>query len=88
MTSDHSHSAGLCKRESMAVGIGMSARGAVELVIAGIALNAGLFDINGGDSRITESLFSSIVIMAVVTTLMVPILLKWVIHSHAGFWND
>ncbi len=80
--------AGLHRRESMAVGIGMSARGAVELVIAGIALNAGLFDINGGDTRITESLFSSIVIMAVVTTLMVPVLLKWVINSHAEIWGD
>lgn len=80
--------AGLRRRESMAVGIGMSARGAVELVIAGIALNAGLFDMNGGDTRITESLFSSIVIMAVVTTLMVPVLMKWIINSHAEIWDD
>lgn len=79
---------GLNKRESFAVGVGMSARGAVELVIAGIALNAGLFDVSEVESHITESLFSSIVIMAVVTTLMVPVLLKWVINSNAEIWGD
>lgn len=34
---------GLSKRDALAVGIGMSGRGAVELIIAGIALRAGLF---------------------------------------------
>ena len=79
---------GLPKRESFAVGIGMSARGAVELVIAGIALDAGMFDMPNGGSRIGESLFSSIVIMAVVTTLMVPIILKWVMRSNRAMWGD
>lgn len=79
---------GLGKRESFAVGVGMSARGAVELVIAGIALDAGLFDVPSGDSQIPENLFSSIVIMAVVTTLIVPVLLKWVMSSSAEAWGD
>ncbi|MBT3703947.1 MAG: cation:proton antiporter [Alphaproteobacteria bacterium] len=79
---------GLGKRESFAVGVGMSARGAVELVIAGIALDAGLFDVKGSDSPITESLFSSIVIMAVVTTLLVPVLLKRVMNSKPESWGD
>ena len=79
---------GLGKRESFAVGVGMSARGAVELVIAGIALDAGLFDVSSGESEVSESLFSSIVIMAVVTTLMVPVLLKWVMSSSAVTWGD
>lgn len=34
---------GFDRRESLAIGAGMSARGAVELIIAGIALRAGLF---------------------------------------------
>lgn len=79
---------GLSHRESFAVGIGMSARGAVELVIAGIALDAGLFDMSNGDTRIADSLFSAIVIMAVVTTLMVPVILKWVMKSNADYWGD
>jgi Kef-type K+ transport system membrane component KefB len=79
---------GLGKRESFAVGVGMSARGAVELVIAGIALDAGLFDVTGGSSPIAESLFSSIVIMAVVTTVLVPVLLKRVMNSKPESWGD
>ena len=67
---------GLSRQESIAVGVGMSARGAVELVIAGIALDAGLFAVQVENSKISDSLFSSIVIMAVVTTLMVPVILK------------
>lgn len=78
---------GLSKRESLAIGIGMSARGAVELVIAGIALDAGLFDIASGASLIPENLFSSIVIMAVATTLLVPVLLKRVM-STSETWGD
>lgn len=66
---------GLSRSESAAVGIGMSARGAVELVIAGIALKAGLFATPEGDP-IVANLFSALVIMAVVTTLLAPVLLK------------
>lgn len=80
--------AGLPRRESFAVGVGMSARGAVELVIAGIALDAGLFDIPGSSSIIADSLFSAIVIMAVVTTLVAPVLLKWIMHTHRESWGD
>ena len=67
---------GLTNRESAAVGVGMSARGAVELVIADIALEAGLFATEPGSPLVVEHLFSSVVIMAVLTTLVTPILLK------------
>jgi Kef-type K+ transport system membrane component KefB len=73
--------AGLSGRESAAVGVGMSARGAVELVIADIALEAGLFDSMGEPSPIIDNLFSAVVIMAVVTTLATPILLKRIYSS-------
>ena len=52
---------------ALAVGIGMSGRGAVELIIASIALEAGLFD---QPDPIVANLFSALVIMAVVTTPM------------------
>jgi len=58
---------GFGKRESLAIGFGMNARGAVELVIAGIALQAAL---------ITQELFSIIVVMALVTTIIAPAAMK------------
>jgi Kef-type K+ transport system membrane component KefB len=53
----------------------MNARGAVELIIADIALRAGLFNLPG-DSEIIQNLFSAVVIMAIVTTLITPLVLK------------
>ena len=67
--------AGLGRQESAAVGAGMSARGAVELVIADIALEAGLFDLPD-PTPVVEHTFHAVVIMAVVTTLLTPVLLK------------
>jgi len=53
--------AGLSSRESWAVGFGMSARGAMEIILGQIALQYGL---------INDELFVAIVIMAIVTSLM------------------
>lgn len=60
---------GLSTRESAAVGIGLSGRGAVELIIASIALEAGLFN---QPHPIVANLFSALVITAVVTTIIMP----------------
>jgi Kef-type K+ transport system membrane component KefB len=54
----------------------MSGRGAVELIIAGVALEAGLFLQPTPPGIIVQSLFSAIVIMAVVTTVATPIALR------------
>ncbi len=67
---------GFNRREAMAVGVGMSARGAVELIIADIALRAGLFTHPEPVPAIVANLFSAVVIMAVVTTVLTPILLR------------
>jgi len=67
---------GFSRRESLAVGTAMSARGAVELIVAGIALRAGLFSRPDPAPPIVEYMFSSIVIVAIVTTLAVPVLLR------------
>lgn len=67
---------GLSPQESAAVGVGMSARGAVELVIADIALEAGLFEVGSETSPVITHMFSAVVIMAVITTLVTPLLLK------------
>ena len=68
--------AGFSKRESVLVGVGMSGRGAVELIIAGVALEAGLFLHPTPPGVIVQSLFSAIVIMALVTTMVTPIVLR------------
>lgn len=53
-------------REGIAVGAGMNGRGAVEIIVAEIALSAGIID---------ERVFSLLVFMAVFTTATVPVLL-------------
>src|SRR6185437_126 len=60
--------AGFTGRESLAVGSGMNARGSTEVIIASIGLSMGL---------INESFFTAIVVMAVVTTLAMPPMLRW-----------
>lgn len=52
---------GISSRESMGIGILMNARGLMELIIINIGLQRGI---------ISEGLFATLVIMAVVTTLM------------------
>jgi len=68
--------AGFSKREALLVGVGMSGRGAVELIIAGVAFEAGLFLHPDPPGPIVQSLFSAIVIMAIVTTVATPIVLR------------
>ena len=67
---------GFSKRQSVLVGIGMSGRGAVELVVAGVALEAGLFLHPDPPGPIVHALFSAIVVMAMVTTVAMPVALR------------
>jgi Kef-type K+ transport system membrane component KefB/nucleotide-binding universal stress UspA family protein len=63
--------AGLTRAESLAVGCGMNARGSTEVIIASIGLSMGLID---------ESYFTAIVVMALVTTLAMPPMLRWALR--------
>jgi len=63
--------AGLTRAESLAVGCGMNARGSTEVIIASIGLSMGLLD---------ESFFTAIVVMALVTTLAMPPMLRWALQ--------
>jgi Kef-type K+ transport system membrane component KefB len=72
---------GLSTRESIAVGFGMNARGAVELIVADIALRAGLFSRPDPTPDVVQYLYSTIVIVAIVTTFLSPIVLRRVL-SH------
>ena len=68
-------------KEALIVGTGMNARGAVGLIIADIAMRQGLFLHPEPVPTVLASLFSAIIVMAVVTTLLTPIGLRWVVSN-------
>lgn len=76
---------GLSRHESLTIGVGMSARATVVLVIAQVAMTAGLFTRPEPTPPIVQAMFSSVVIMALTTTLVVPIVLRrLVVHEADG----
>ncbi|AHG01937.1 sodium/hydrogen exchanger (plasmid) [Halostagnicola larsenii XH-48] len=58
----------LTSREGLVVGFGMNGRGTVEIIIASVALSAGVID---------TQLFSILVFIAIFTTALVPITVTW-----------
>ena len=67
-------------RESMVIGLGMNGRGAVELVVATVVIklsNELMADKVIAEPLLTQTQFSALVLMAFITTLITPILLKW-----------
>ena len=58
---------GLTKRESLAVGFGLNARGVMEIILGTLALNAGLID---------SKMFVALVVMALITSIMSGPLMK------------
>ena len=63
---------GFTWRESMAAGFGMNARGAMEIILGLVALENGL---------INETVFVSLVIMALITSMTSGPLMKWVLKK-------
>jgi nucleotide-binding universal stress UspA family protein len=59
---------GLTWRECLALGWGMNARGSTEVIVATIGLSTG---------ALSQSLFTMILAMAVVTTMAMPPMLRW-----------
>jgi nucleotide-binding universal stress UspA family protein len=59
---------GMTGRESLALACGMNARGSTEVIVATLGLSMGVLN---------EGLFTSIVAMAVVTTMAMPPMLRW-----------
>ncbi|MDH3239771.1 MAG: cation:proton antiporter [Alphaproteobacteria bacterium] len=75
---------GLSARDATAVGVGMSSRGAVELVVLSVAVQAGIIsDSPGPGAGGAAPIFSSLVVMAVVTTLVAPIMLRGILRGSA-----
>ena len=69
-------------RESLAIGVGMNGRGAVELIVATVALEAGLFNHPVPVPPVVSAMFSAVVIVAIVTTLLTPIGLRVLLRPH------
>ncbi|MEX0771111.1 MAG: cation:proton antiporter [Balneolaceae bacterium] len=55
---------------SLSFGAGLNARGAMEIIIATIGLRLGI---------LSQDMFSIIVVMAIATSLMAPVALRWVL---------
>lgn len=60
---------GLSRAEAVRLGIGMISRGEVGLIVASVGLNQGL---------ISAVVFAEIVLVVLATTLLTPLLLRWV----------
>lgn len=69
---------GLNKREALQVGVGMSTRGEVSLIVASSALAKGV---------LPSTFFSSIVIMVVLTSILTPIMLKMAYKNEDKYAN-
>ncbi len=76
--------AGFSPRDSAVVGVGMSGRGAVELVVLSIAVEAGLVIAGPEGGTHTHHIYSALVLMAMVTTLAVPLILKRLLAPPSG----
>ena len=63
---------GLGNKESLAIGFGMNARGAMEIILATLALQANL---------IGEEVFVAIVIMAVITSIVAGPMMNWLLKG-------
>lgn len=72
---------GFAPRASMAIGAAMSARGAVELIVADVAMRGGLFERPDPPPPIIAQMFSAVVLMAIVTTLLAPIALRVILRD-------
>ena len=67
--------AGLPQREGLALGIGLNARGAIEIVVATVGLSLGVLNPRS---------YALVVLMAMVTSLMAPPLLRLVLRNWHG----
>jgi len=67
------------KTKGMRVGIGMVSRGEVGLIVAGVGISAGV---------LTQSVYSIIVIMVAVTTIITPIWLKISYRKETSHYQD
>jgi Kef-type K+ transport system membrane component KefB len=59
--------------EGLAIGAGLNARGAVEVVVASIGLRIGV---------LSETMYTLVVLVAILTSVMAPLSLTWIMRHH------
>src|SRR5262245_18481555 len=67
--------AGLAVREGIALAVGLNARGAVEIIVATVGLSLGVLNPRS---------YAIVVLLAMVTSMMAPLLLRWALSGWAG----
>jgi len=67
------------KSKSMRVGIGMISRGEVGLIVAGIGVSSGV---------LSSNVYTAIILMVAVTTVITPIWLKRVYNKEPSLVSD
>ena len=69
-------------RDASAIGIGMSGRGAIELLVVSIAFQAGVFATTNGHDPVLANLYSALILMAIISTALTPVLLRLALRHH------
>ena len=69
-------------RDAAAIGVGMSGRGAIELFIVSIAYQAGVFNLGNGHHPVLANLYSALILTAIITTALTPVLLRLALRYH------
>ncbi|HEV7731483.1 MAG TPA: cation:proton antiporter [Candidatus Binatia bacterium] len=67
--------AGLTPREGIALGAGLNARGALEIVVATVGLSLGV---------LTQASYTMVVLMAMATSMMAPVMLRLIVRDWRG----
>jgi len=67
---------GMPPREALAVGVGMNARGAMEVILATVALESGLID---------QRVFVALIVMALVTSVLSGPMMQWLLGLAPAF---
>jgi len=67
--------AGRAPREGLALGAGLNARGALEIVVASVGLTLGVLN---------DASYTVVVMMAIATSMMAPVMLRAVAHGWQG----
>ncbi len=73
---------GFSMRDSLSIGWAMNGRGTVGLVVVEVALGAGLFDHPVPVPIIVKMLYPAVIVMALVTTIVTPIGLRFFLKNH------
>ena len=61
---------GFSSREALAIGVGMNARGGMEIIVALVGLSIGV---------LTREMYAIVIMVAIVTSLMTPPVLSWLL---------